>query len=83
MKAQKKNFMEHFKPTQLMFVTGLIKARRTSDTRISLKKKLHSKLQGMVRVKLTRKMRRKKKYGEISNFQNETKLRPHHQFCGL
>jgi hypothetical protein len=29
-----------------MFVTGLIKTRRTSDTKISLKKKLHSKLKG-------------------------------------
>jgi hypothetical protein len=33
-----------------MFVTGLIRMRRTSGIRISLKKKLHNKLKGTVQI---------------------------------
>jgi hypothetical protein len=47
-----------------MFVTDLIRMRRTSDTKISPKKKLH-KLKRMVQVKRMKKMRRKKKRVQV------------------
>jgi hypothetical protein len=51
-----------------MFVTGLIRKRMTSDRKIS-KKRLHNKLKRTIQVKMTRKMRRKKKYIQSSNIQ--------------
>jgi hypothetical protein len=53
--------MDHLELLRVMFVTGLIRKRRTSDTKIS-PKKLHNKLKRTVQVKKMRKMRKKKKY---------------------
>jgi hypothetical protein len=51
-----------------MFVTDLIKMRRTLDTKISSKKKLH-KLKRSVHMKRMRKMKRKEKHAQSLNFQ--------------
>jgi hypothetical protein len=40
--------VEHLELTRVMFVTGLIMMRRTSDTKISPKKKLNNKLKRTV-----------------------------------
>jgi hypothetical protein len=47
-----------------MFVTDLTRMRRASDTKISLKKKLHT-LKRMVQVKRMKKMRGKKKHVQV------------------
>jgi hypothetical protein len=68
--AQKKKiFMEHLELPRVMFVTGLIRMRKTSDTKVSPEKKLHNKLKRTVQAKRTRKMRRKKKHVQSSNIQ--------------
>jgi hypothetical protein len=61
-------FMGYSELTRMMFVTGLIRMRRTLDTKISPKNKLN-KLKRMVQMKKMRKMRRKKKHLQSSNFQ--------------
>jgi hypothetical protein len=53
LEAYKTNFVEHLELTRVMFVTGLIRTGRTSDTKISPMKKLH-KLR-RVQLKRTRK----------------------------
>jgi hypothetical protein len=69
LKTQKKIFMENLDLTKMMFMTGLIRTRRTSDTKSSLKKKLHNMMKRAVQVMRMRMMKKKKKYMKSSNFQ--------------
>jgi hypothetical protein len=52
-----------------MYITDLIMMRKTSDIKISLKKKLHNKLKRTIQVKRMRKMRKKQKPMQSSNIQ--------------
>jgi hypothetical protein len=61
-------FMEYLKLTRVMCVVELIRTNRTSDNKISVKKKLYNKLKRTVRGKSMRKMRRKKKHVRSSKF---------------
>jgi Flp pilus assembly CpaF family ATPase len=60
--------MERLELIEVKFVTGLIGMIKMSDTKITLKKKLHNKLKKIVQVKRMRKMRRRKKHVQSSNF---------------
>jgi hypothetical protein len=72
--------MEHLELIQVKFLTGLIRMRRTSDTKITLKKKLHK----LKRIVSNEEDEEHEKMEEThAKFKFLEMKQSHHQFCGL
>jgi hypothetical protein len=75
--------MEHLELTRFMFVTGLIRTKRTSYTQFSLKKELHNKLKSTVQMKRMRKMGKKEETYTKFKFSEVKQNLGYITFCGL
>jgi hypothetical protein len=64
-----KTFVENLELNHMMFVADLVRRRKVSDTKISVKKKLHDKPERMVLVKIMMKIKGNKEHMQSSNFQ--------------
>jgi hypothetical protein len=69
--------VEHLELAQIVLVTGLIRMRKTSDTKVSPQKELHNKLKIRVQAKKIWKIGREKKNMQRSNFRRKKRLGLH------